>query len=417
MRLVYLFYLAIFSLTFTTQAQPGAPSQTPAPVAPNPTEDFSSQPALAWKFKARQPFFASPLIDENKVYAGNNDSTLYCLDISSGKLLWKFPTKGAVRSGVCIDNDRLFLIGGDSGVYCLNKTNGRVNWVFRTGGEHMYDQYDYYQSTPVVRGDTLFFGSGDGNIYALNNHTGNLIWKFRTENVVHGKPALYNGRLFIGSFDGYTYALNTGDGSLAWKLKSVGQRFFPKGEMQFSPITAAGIVFIGSRDFNLYAIDAERGYCRWNKQYPRGWAPVITPTHHDSAVLVGTSDDKVLLLLRTEDGKEVWRTNVKFNVFGSSALTANMCYTTTLMGKIFGIDLRTGSISWDFATDTYKENKLKYFKADDTYRDDIYSIIHSQEEYLEFLNKIGAVYSSPAVDKDHIVFTSTEGTVYCLKRV
>jgi outer membrane protein assembly factor BamB len=134
-------------------------------------------------------------------------------------------------------------------------------------------------------------------------------------------------------------------------------------------------------------------------------------------VLVGTSDDKVLVLLRTEDGREIWRADVKFNVFGSSVLTAGMCYTATLMGKVFGIDLRTGAIAWNFSTDKYKENRLKYFKADDTYRDDIFSIIHSQEEYLAFLNKIGAVYSSPAADGTHIVFTSTEGTVYCLKKV
>ncbi|MBN9379790.1 MAG: PQQ-binding-like beta-propeller repeat protein [Chitinophagaceae bacterium] len=415
MRLFTLLLLTLF-LGGISRAQPRAPLQPTAQAVPNPTEDFISQPILAWKFKAGQPFFASPLIDEDRVYVGNNDSSLYCLDLSSGKLIWKFPAKGPVRSGVCISDDRLFLIGGDSGVYCLNKINGRVNWIFRTGGERMYDQYDYYQSTPVIKGDTLFLGSGDGNVYALNSHTGALIWKFRTENVVHGKAALYHGRLFIGSFDGYAYALNTSDGSLAWKLKSLGQRFFPKGEMQFSPVVVGGLVLISSRDFNLYAIDAEKGYCHWNRQYPRGWAPVITPTHHDSVVLVGTSDDKVLQQVRTEDGKELWCANVKFNVFGSSVLTTHMCYTATLMGKVFGIDLRTGAINWEFTTDMYRENRLKYFKPDDTYRDDIFSIIHSQEEYLEFLNKIGAIYSSPAIDKDHIVFSSTEGAVYCLKK-
>jgi len=411
MRLVVLLLLVIAITSQTIQGQPTPPAQ-----GQGSADDFLTLPALAWKFTARQPFFASPSIDGDRVYAGNNDSTLYCLDITSGRVTWKFATKGSIRSGVSIDGDRLFLIGGDSGLYCLNKTNGRVNWIFHTEGERMYDQYDYYQSTPVISGDTLFFGSGDGHVYAVNQHTGTLIWKFKTGNIVHSKPALYNGHLFAGSFDGYTYALNTNDGSLVWKMKSVGQRFFPKGEMQFSPVVAGGIVFIGSRDFNLYAIDAEKGYCRWNKQYPRGWAPVITATHHDSAVLVGTSDDKVLLELRTEDGKEVWRTNVKFNVFGSSVLTANMCYTTTLMGKLLGIDLRTGAIAWSFTTDKYKENRLKYFKPDDTYRDDIFSIIHSQEEYLEFLNNIGAVYSSPALYKDHIVFSSTDGSLYCLKK-
>ncbi|HTI12917.1 MAG TPA: PQQ-binding-like beta-propeller repeat protein [Puia sp.] len=416
-RLLWIF----LALTISSFAQPKAgnttlsgPDRMQDPAAS--FRDFSILPQLAWKFTATQPFFATPVIDKDKVYIGNNDSLLYCLDIRSGKVLWKFNTSGPLRSGVALDKDRLFLIGGDSGFYCLDKNTGRTNWTFRTEGERYYDQYDYYQSTPVLRGDTVFFGSGDGYLYALGSGEGRLIWKYRTGDVVHSKPALYGSRLYFGSFDGYTYALNTRDGSLVWKLKSLGHRFFPKGEMQFSPVVAGGLVFIGSRDFNLYAIDAEKGYCHWNRQYLRGWAPVITRTHHDSAVLVGTSDDKVLLQLRVEDGKEIWRTDVKFNIFGASALTADMCYTATLMGKLFGIDIRTGKIAWSFSTDKYRENRLKYFKSDDSYRDDIYSIIHSQEEYLAALNNLGAIYSTPAVDGDYIVFSSTEGSIYCLKR-
>jgi outer membrane protein assembly factor BamB len=212
------------------------------------------------------------------------------------------------------------------------------------------------------------------------------------------------------------YALNSRDGSLVWRFKSVGQRFFPRGEMQFSPTVAGGIVFVGSRDFNLYAIDAEKGYCRWNKQYPRGWAPVITRTPGDSSVLVGTSDDKVLLSLRCEDGKELWRADVRFNVFGACALSEGMCYTATLMGKLYGIDLRTGRIAWAVGTESYKRNGAKYLKADDSYRDDIHSIIHTQEEYLAALNDMGAIYSSPAIDGQHIVVSSTEGTIYCWTR-
>ena len=88
----------------------------------------------------------------------------------------------------------------------------------------------------------------------------------------------------------------------------------------------------------------------------------------------------------------------------------------TTIGKLHGIDINTGQDKWVFTTDGYKQNHNKYFKEDDSYRDDIFSIIHSQEEYLEFLNNIGAVYSSPALYKDHIVFSSTDGSVYCLKK-
>jgi eukaryotic-like serine/threonine-protein kinase len=378
--------------------------------------DFDMTPVLAWKAMFSGPFYSTPVIDGDKVYIGNNDSILYCLDIVSGRRIWQFSAGGQVRSTVCADPTRVFLIGGNGSLYCLNKEKGTLNWEFGTGGERLYDQYDYFQSAPILRDDTLYFGSGDSNVYAINAGDGHLIWKYHTGNVVHGVPALYNDKLYIGSFDGNVYALHTRDGSLAWTFKSVGHQYFPKGEMQFSPKVIGGMVFIGGRDYNLYAIDAERGYCHWNKAFPGGWAPATTPANHDSTVLVGASDDKILLLLRTKDGKEIWRSDVKYNVFGSSPLTAGMCYTTTLMGKLFGIDLQTGRIRWTYTTEKYAQNKALYFKPDDTYRDDIHSIIHSQEEFLAALFNIGAIYSAPAIDKDHIVFSSTEGVLYCLQR-
>ena len=378
--------------------------------------DFDKGPVLAWKSAFSRPFYSTPVIDGDKVYIGNNDSLFYCLDIESGRRIWQFPTAGQVRSRVCVDQGRVFLIGGNGHLYCLDKERGTVNWEFRTEGERMYDQYDYFQSAPVLRLDTLFFGSGDGHVYALNSRDGSLIWKYHTGNVVHGAPALYHDKLYVGSFDGNVYALHTRDGSLVWTFKSVGHQYFPKGEMQFSPIVIGGMVLIGGRDYNLYAIDAEQGYCHWNKAFPKGWAPAMTAANHDSTVLVGTSDDKILLLLRAADGREVWRCDVKYNVFGPSPLTATMCYTTTLMGKLFGIDLQTGKIRWSVTTDKYAQNKALYFKADDTYRDDIHSIIHSQEEFLAALYNIGAIYSAAALDGDHIVFSSTDGVLYCLKR-
>src|SRR6187399_2417770 len=123
MRLFYT--LLMLFAAFVLRAQPGPSASMPGESRPDTGDDFTAQPALAWKFSARQPFFASPVIDGDRVYVGNNDSTLYCLDIRSGKLVWKFVTHGPVRSGVCIDHSRLFLIGGDSGVYCLDKASGQ----------------------------------------------------------------------------------------------------------------------------------------------------------------------------------------------------------------------------------------------------------------------------------------------------
>jgi len=378
--------------------------------------DFRESPELLWKFKSTQSFFGSPVMDSETVYIGGIDSVLYAFNITDGKQKWKFKTKGTIRSTVCINADYLYLASGDGNLYCLNKHNGKINWTFATKGEKQYDPYDYFQSSPVLNNDILYFGSGDGNVYAVNTKDGKLKWSFATGNIVHGTVAISDNKLFTGSFDGYVYALKITNGTQIWKFKSVGQLYFPKGEMQFSPTIANGLIYIGGRDFNLYALDMNAGYCHWNRYFNRGWAPVITASSNkDSIIFVGTSDDHTLFALNGITGTQVWKTPM-YNIFGAIALSETMCYAGTYIGKLHGLDRKTGNILWTFSTDGYKNNHEKYFKPDDSYRDDIYSIITSNEAYIKAFYTLGAIYSTPAIGKNVIIFSSTDGTIYCLRR-
>jgi outer membrane protein assembly factor BamB len=92
-----------------------------------------------------------------------------------------------------------------------------------------------------------------------------------------------------------------------------------------------------------------------------------------------------------------------------------MIYAGMTNGKLQGIDKSTGEKRWTFTTDGYKMNRLKYFKDDDTYREDIYSIIKSNQQFLEVEEELGGIFSTPALAGEYLVFTSTEGAVYCLK--
>jgi outer membrane protein assembly factor BamB len=93
-----------------------------------------------------------------------------------------------------------------------------------------------------------------------------------------------------------------------------------------------------------------------------------------------------------------------------------MLYLGTTNGKLHGINLHSGEKIWSFETDTYKENRFAYFKSDDTYRDNIYSIIHSNEQFLEVECKLGGIFSTPYISGDYLLFTSTNGKLYCLER-
>ena len=210
----------------------------------SPTPALQPPPSTLWKFQTKSPFIASPVSDATHTYIGGLDSTLYALDLSSGKLKWKFRTNGEIRSAVTVNNNNVYLSGGDGVLYCLDKNTGKTNWQFRTLGgllgERKYDFADYFYSTPTLYKEKLFFGAGDGRVYAINPSTGKMIWSYQATDIVHTMPAFHDDKVFVGSFDGHLYALNVNDGSLLWKFKSVGHRYFPKGEMMGSPVVAGG---------------------------------------------------------------------------------------------------------------------------------------------------------------------------------
>jgi eukaryotic-like serine/threonine-protein kinase len=376
--------------------------------------DFNKLPDIKWVFKTRLPIFSSPVVSGDLVYFGGLDSVLYALDVNTGLEKWRFRTKGEIRSNTCIGVDNLYFNGGDGNIYSLNKKTGILIWSFRTNGERKYDFADYFHSTPVLENKILYFGSGDGNLYAVDSESGGLVWQFKTGDIIHTTPAIANNKIFFGSFDGFVYALNLTNGDLIWKFKTTGHHYFPLGEVQGSPAVYNKLVFIGARDYNVYALDQYKGYCHWNKSFTRGWG--LCNNIHDSVLYIGSADERVLIAADPETGKEFWNIKMDFLVFGNNAYSRNMLYLGTTIGKIYGVNLGSGQKLWSFETDSYQKNRYKYFKPDDSYRDDIYSIIKSNEQFLSVECELGGIFSTPYISENIILFTSTNGTIYCLTR-
>ena len=406
--LFFLFHIVSFSQTSIPDTKKGLNQP-----------DIENQPAVVWKLHTAASIFSSPVINGQLVYFGGLDSNVYAVDINKGSIAWKFKTKGQIRSTVCIEKDHLFLVGGDGMLYCLDKKNGSLVWQWVISptaiflGERKYDFADYYHSSPVFYNGILYFGSGDGRINAVDAEKGKLIWSFQADDIVHGTPAIYNDKLFVGSFGGNVFALQCANGNLIWKFKSVGQAYFPRGEMQASPVISNGLVIVAGRDYNIYALDAERGYSHWNKKFNYGWA--FGNSVADSILCVGTSDDRALFAFDPENGRQLWRTDVKFNIFGPSSFTKSAAYVGTILGRLVAVDLKTGKIKWTYNTEGFTSNHKKYFKDDDSFVDNIDDILIAPIDWLDMEIKLGGIFSTPAISNGLIIITCVDGSVYCLK--
>lgn len=374
-------------------------------------------PRVFWTYSTNSPIYGSPIADHEVVYVGSTDGYFYAVTLNTGREKWKVNSGAEIRSTATIDSNRIYFTNAAGSLFCLDATNGNIIWVYTRPGEKKYSLYsyaDYYQSSPVCDHSVVYFGSGNGNIYAIDAGSGQEKWHFQTGGVVHATPVIKNGKLYVGSFDGFFYALSL-EGKLQWKFKSVGHRYFPLGEFQGSPAIDVAQIIVGSRDYNLYAIDTGKGFCHWNLAFPKGWA-IGKPVIKDKVLYVGSSDDQLFMAIDPATGKSIWKTSLQFNIFGGPEFGNGYVFIGTLMGKLFCLDEKSGHIIWTFETAAYKKNRLIYFNNDDVYREDLFgTVIQKNEDFLDMYYKLGGIFSTPVKSNDLLVFTSTDGNIYCLQ--
>src|SRR3984885_14463691 len=84
-------------------------------------------------------------------------------------------------------------------------------------------------------------------------------WKFHTAGQIISSPAVANGMVYVGSTDHHLYAIDQDSGVEKWNVKT-GDR------VTSSPTVSAGIVYFESYDGNLYAVDGATGTVKWKFQ-------------------------------------------------------------------------------------------------------------------------------------------------------
>jgi outer membrane protein assembly factor BamB len=84
-----------------------------------------------------------------------------------------------------------------------------------------------------------------------------LKWSYKTDYSVDSSPAVANGVVYVGSEDGNVYALNASTGAKLWSYAT-------GAGLYSSPAVANGVVYVGSYDYNVYALNASTGGKLWS---------------------------------------------------------------------------------------------------------------------------------------------------------
>ena len=388
-----------------------------------------------WTFKTGGPIVASPAVAGGVVYIASLDGYLYAIDQESGKEKWKFKSHMPIASSAAVSGDTLYFVSSGGALAALDIATGKIKWAFATELERKFeaknlhgyppasqtipDAWDVYVSSPAVFNGKVYFGSGDGNVYAVDALTGNLHWKFVTHDVVHASPAIADNTVFIGSWDSRLYAIDAENGQEKWSFKA-GEDPVIHNQVGFqsSPAVVDGVVYVGCRDGHVYALDASTGRKKWDYPTNKSWVNG-TPAVHGGVVYVGTSDSARFMALDAKTGRLHFNFPAKAYMFSSAAIAGDLAYVGDHNGKLYAIDTRSGKLAWEFQTPASQADPMKVLNPDGSLRQEAFAPVFGDFEdmYLDFYRfiSIGAILSSPAVDRGVVYFGSMDGNVYALQ--
>lgn len=324
-------------------------------------------------------------------YISAGDGTLYKLVGNSGTAAWHVQvTDRNLPAPPAVANGTVYLSTLSGSAYALNAATGQTKWSVKLDGNIV--------SSPVVVNNVVYVGSDSNYIYALNTSNGSTIWRFDAgvgnETVVTRSVAIANGIVYGSSSDltdhSYLFAINASTGQQVWRVKVRDQLFT---DVQ----VVNGVVYLASSaivqeggprttDSYVYAYTASSGNRLWISG-KIGNMILSAPAIFNGVVYVGSEDTSVYAL-NASTGKQVWRQQFGGPIYASPVVANGTLYAgvasnpstaapsqtsdaTTTSGSIVALNASTGNLIWQQQVNTYtgtslaSANNLIYFGTND----------------------------------------------------
>ena len=288
-------------------------------------------------------------------------------------------------------------------------------------------------SVPVISEGVVYFGSlndiGPAAFYAFDSTSGEELWTKTLGGAVSYSPILTNNAVCFGVDDGFFYCLDRKSGKELWKLspnqRDLDDATCDRCALKFNaPVIVNNVIYVGSHDNNLYALDAQTGLINW--RFLTGGSIMDAPAIVGGKIYVGSYDGYVYLLdLKT--GRELRRylapSPVPFGsgyytgVFATPLIDATTIYTAN--GPLMALGIKKGEIKWKVLESSIYENQVignpfffnNFIIATTT--NAVYAIDKvSGKTSWKYSDIKGSVFFSPTLYEEIVYFGDSDGYLY-----
>jgi eukaryotic-like serine/threonine-protein kinase len=245
---------------------------------------------LKWKVHTGDVVHASPAYADGVLYVGSWDSYFYAIDAETGAEKWRFHggedpafhNQVGFQSSPAVVNGVVYTGCRDSNLYALDAATGKEKWRFNAGGSWVI-------TSPAVAHGKVIFGTSDTSLYlVVDAESGKPVVRQQGKAYFFASPAVAGDTVFVGVLNGTLEARDLESGDPLWEFQTeaskrndgwvltADRRFntpllfwsnwreapivatmqqFGVGAVFSSPLVVGGVVYFGSTDGSLYALE------------------------------------------------------------------------------------------------------------------------------------------------------------------
>ncbi len=350
-------------------------------------------PFVKWSFETQGKILSHPVIDEDIIYFGSNDSVFYAVDIKTGKQIWTVRTNSSIQSKALVNNDIVYFKSGN-GVFAVHKDNGHELWNVSSKNNQRSEQidpWDYHSGAPAIYDSMIFFGFGNGKLRGFDLKTGELKRDIIRKDTAAIKSGLIieNSILYYGDWQGKVYAYNIDMGEELWVHSTYEKQLYNTfGQINTQLCINDNLLFFGGRNPELQVLDKNTGEKKWSYiEKDGGWISG-DPLLLNDTLFIGGSDNHEMFAFNAKTGQKYWSFLFLNNNFSKPLAYKNyLLFTTGDAYSVYGTSLGRGYL---------------------------YALNRANGRIINFTKVGGDLYSSLLVKNGVVYMGSADGKLYSI---
>ena len=335
-------------------------------------------------FETNSKIRSAILINDGKLYFGNEDNEFYAVDINTKQKLWMYSSDEPVQTCPVFTDGKITFNAGNS-LYILDAATGNEIHKYTHPSEISFrisrEGFAFNDSHVAVSDGVAYYSALNGDIAAVNIKTGKRSWSITSE--VPGAAAsgvnFHDGMLYYTDYAGSLCCVDTQAKRTVFQTQIRDRIFAP---MHIS----AGKIYVGGRSCKVYCINADNGDVIWSsfsnddttwfsggsvsvgntlytctsdeqtvvafdkntgefrRIYPAGTNAYTAPLLHGENVIVAATDvysfsKSYVMEFNTKNHTKLWQASLEDCVLSSPATYQGVLYFGSDSGKIYSINL------------------------------------------------------------------------------